>query len=260
MSSPVLYADPDILIAPEPEVPADQPHQLPRQPMGGSRVRISHQMRLLQTETMYQIKIQVPMLVEDSLVIEVEDEQKVTITAELQDMEADGLLFSNEAERLSVLVPLPSKVLEGEAEYGFNHGILTIELTKKPVEVLRQLIRYAARRASGSQQQEEQHQQAPTVPPSWNEATTALTTKWAATVTRAHIAPTRYRAEAIVDESAIIAGKLDEYPGLAMNLTTWIAFAADIRAAVANADICILPALEQNFENSGLSTTSLEDS
>ncbi|KAI8588160.1 hypothetical protein BDZ88DRAFT_206822 [Geranomyces variabilis] len=141
MSSPVLYADPDILIAPEPEVPADQPHQLPRQPMGGSRVRISHQMRLLQTETMYQIKIQVPMLVEDSLVIEVEDEQKVTITAELQDMEADGLLFSNEAERLSVLVPLPSKVLEGEAEYGFNHGILTIELTKKPVEVLRQLIR-----------------------------------------------------------------------------------------------------------------------
>ncbi|KAJ3162928.1 hypothetical protein HDU88_006568 [Geranomyces variabilis] len=89
---------------------------------------------------MYQIKIQVPMLVEDSLVIEVEDEQKVTITAELQDMEADGLLYSNEAERLSVLVPLPSKVLEGEAEYGFNHGILTIEVTKKPVEVLRQLI------------------------------------------------------------------------------------------------------------------------
>ncbi|KAJ3180444.1 hypothetical protein HDU87_001953 [Geranomyces variabilis] len=79
-------------------------------------------------------------------------------------------------------------------------------------------------------------------------------TKWAATVTRAHIAYSRKRAEVMVDESVIIAGKLDEYPSLAMNLTTWTAFAADICAAVANADICILPALEhQNF---GLSTAS----
>ncbi|KAJ3146627.1 hypothetical protein HDU89_006098 [Geranomyces variabilis] len=93
-------------------------------------------------------------------------------------------------------------------------------------------------------------------PKLWNEATTPFMTKWAATVTRAHIAPNRYRAEAIVDESVIIAGKLDEYPGLAIYLTTWIAFAADIRAAVANADTCILPALGQDFENFALSTTS----
>ncbi|KAJ3159166.1 hypothetical protein HDU86_002068 [Geranomyces michiganensis] len=88
--------------------------------------------------------------------------------------------------------------------------------------------------------------------------TTPFMAKWAATVTRAHIAPTRNRAEVTVDESVIIAGKLDEYPGLAMNLTTWIAFAADIRAAVANADICILPALEQDFENFNLSTASFK--
>ncbi|KAJ3146628.1 hypothetical protein HDU89_006099 [Geranomyces variabilis] len=131
---PVQFADPDTLIAPEPEVPANQPHQLPRQPVRGSGVKSSHQMRVQQTETQYHIKIQVPLLLEDSLVIKVEDEQKVTITAELQDMAAYGLLFSNEAERLSVLVPLPSKVLEGEAEYEFNHAILKVEVTKKPVK------------------------------------------------------------------------------------------------------------------------------
>ncbi|KAJ3156855.1 hypothetical protein HDU86_003390 [Geranomyces michiganensis] len=89
--------------------------------------------------------------------------------------------------------------------------------------------------------------------------TTPFMTKWAGTATHAHIAYSRNRAEVTVDESVVIAGKLDEYRDLAMNLTTWRAFATDIPAAVVNADICILPALEQDFkQNFGLSTASFK--
>ncbi|KAJ3168789.1 hypothetical protein HDU87_000914 [Geranomyces variabilis] len=138
---PVQYADPDTLIAPTPEVPANHPHQLPRQPVWGSGVRSSHQMRVQQTETQYHISIQAPTLVEGSLVIEVEDGQTVIITGELQNVAADGLLFSNEAEGLSVVVPLPSKVLEGDAKYKFDHGILKVVASKNPVEGSRKRMR-----------------------------------------------------------------------------------------------------------------------
>ncbi|KAJ3153393.1 hypothetical protein HDU86_005223 [Geranomyces michiganensis] len=128
---PVQYADPDSLRQPEPEVPYNTLHQVPRQPVRGSGVKSSHQMRVQETEFKYLISVQTPTLVEDTLFIDVEDERTVIITGELQNVAPQGLLFSNEAEG----------VLEGDAQFKFDYGILTVEITKNPVERSRKRMR-----------------------------------------------------------------------------------------------------------------------
>ncbi|KAJ3174477.1 hypothetical protein HDU87_007170 [Geranomyces variabilis] len=143
-NQPVRYAEPKTLDAPEAEVPAgpaNPPRQPRPQPTRGSGVESSH-------HTTFIITIQVPTLLAKTLDVELERDEVVTIRGDLQPVQQDQLVYSNEAARLTAVVPLPATVVEA-ADFTFQNGILRAEF-QKTQEVPRKKMRVMWKLLKGS--------------------------------------------------------------------------------------------------------------
>ncbi|KAJ3149654.1 hypothetical protein HDU89_003707 [Geranomyces variabilis] len=72
-----------------------------------------------------------PTIARETLEVEVERHQTITITANVEGQAAGDLIFSNEALRLSVVLALPTMVDdETAAEVEFRDGCVILEFLK----------------------------------------------------------------------------------------------------------------------------------
>ncbi|KAJ3167433.1 hypothetical protein HDU88_002355 [Geranomyces variabilis] len=120
----VNYADPETLLG--------QPTPAAAGCVAAAAITSTHAMQLEDRGDLFVVRIHVPELIISTVMTEVEEHKTIFVQREVERRQAGNFIFYNVADRLSVVLPLPSSLSDEEgASFSYQEGVLVIELRKE---------------------------------------------------------------------------------------------------------------------------------